>query len=93
MAVPKHVADFLEAGLKFGHEVEKALLPLGFKPTSICFPCGNRKLHIDAEIINFGDHDAAFQLECNGLLEFATQEEIDLIKAASEQFKADSGQC
>jgi hypothetical protein len=93
MVVPKHVADFAEAGLKFGHEVEKALLPLGYKPISICAPCCNRELHIDAKMIDFGDPEAALELERTGLLEFATQEEIDLMKAASERFKADSGQC
>jgi hypothetical protein len=93
MAVPKHIADFAEAGLKFGHEVEKALLPLGYKPTSICVPCCSRELHIEAKMIDFDDPEVALQLERAGLLEFATQEEIDLMKAASKQFKADSDQC
>jgi hypothetical protein len=93
MAVLKHVVDLAEAGLRFGHEVEKALLPLGYKPTSICAPCGSRELHIDAKMINFGDPEVAFRLERDGLLEFATQEEIDLMKATSERFKADPGQC
>jgi hypothetical protein len=93
MTVPKHIADFAEAGLKFGHEVEKALLPLGYKPTSICVPCCSRELHIDAKMIDFGDPEAALRLKNAGLLEFATQEQIDLMKAASEQFKTDSGQC